>query len=298
MVDASSLHTSREIVSNDAAAASLGMGLDPALDDVERWIRGKTSDLRALFAKAIRQALDEVIDGGRTGRWSIAQLEKTEKTYIGTKIEILVRTALELPREKPLDTVIAGHPVDIKWSSVRSTWQIPTEAVDEICLLVAGDEVRGTFEVGLLRCSDPFLNPGMNKDGKRTISKDGRAHIRWLVAGGALPPNFLSTLDPALREAIMAEPPGQARVRKLFTLVQKTPVPRLTIETLAQQRDPMRRIRKDKRDRLGGLRVLGGHYDKTNSIAQALGYPPLAKDEYMSVPRGELAGLGLDGDEL
>lgn len=222
-MDASSPRVSSDVTSDGSPPAVVGVSVDPALDDVERWIRSKTSDLQALFAKAIRQALDEVIDGGRTGRWAIAQLEKTEKTYIGTKIEILVRTALELPREKPLDTVIGGHPVDIKWSSVRSTWQIPTEAVDEICLLVAGDEIRGTFEVGLLRCTDPFLNPGMNKDGKRTISKDGRAHIRWLVAGGALPPNFLSTLDPAVREAIMAEPPGQARVRRLRRSVSRVP---------------------------------------------------------------------------
>jgi hypothetical protein len=253
-------------------------------------------DLHSLFAKAIRQALDEVIDGGRTGRWAIAQLEKTEKTYIGTKIEILVRTALELPREKPLDTVIEGHPVDIKWSSVRSAWQIPTEAVDQICLLIAGDEARGTFEVGLFRCLDRLLNVGRNKDGKRTVSKHGRTHIRWLVSSGELPPNFLATLDPSVRDSIIAEPPGQARVRKLFTLVQKTPVPRLTVETLAQQRDPMRRIRKDKRDPLGGLRVLGGHYANTNSIVQKLGYPPLAKDEYMSVPRSELARLDLEED--
>jgi Restriction endonuclease NaeI len=297
-VKPSSLLGSRELVSIGSPADSAAIDIDPALDEVERWIRNKATHLATLFAKAIRQALDEVIDGGRTGRWAIVQLEKTEKTYIGTKIEILVRTALELPREKPLDTVIAGHPVDIKWSSVRSSWQIPTEAVDQLCLLVAGDESRGTFEVGLLRCAGPLLNAGMNKDGKRTISKDGRARIRWLVAGGTLPPNFLATLDPAVREAIMAEPPGQRRVRKLFTLVQKTPVPRLTIETLAQQRDPMRRIRKDKRDRLGGLRILGGHYAKTNAIVQALGYPPLAKDEYMSVPRNEITQLGLNGDEL
>src|SRR5205085_12423263 len=99
-------------------------------------------------------------------------------------------------------------------------------------------------------------------------------------------------LDPVAREAIMAEPPGQARVRKLFTLVQKTPVPRLAIETIAQQRDPMRRVRADKGDRLEGLRVLGGRYSKNNAIVAALGYAPLAKDEYLSVPRAELEQLG------
>jgi Restriction endonuclease NaeI len=261
---------------------------DPALDDVEAFIRSKTDDLPTLFASAVRQALDEVIDGARTGLWAIDQLEKTEKTYIGTKIEILVRSALELPREKPLDMVVAGHPVDIKWSSLHAAWQIPTEAVGQLCLLIAGNETLGTFDVGLLRCSESLLNAGKNKDGKRTISKEGRASIRWLVAGGALPPNFLSTLEDSVREAIMAERPGQPRVRKLFTLVQRTPVPRLAIETLAQQRDPMRRIRKDKRDRLNGLRVLGGRYAHNKALVESLGYPPLGRDEYMSVPQQEI----------
>lgn len=267
---------------------------DPALDAVEEWIRGRDRSLDDLFARAIRQALDEVIDGGRTGRWSYAQLEKTEKTYVGTKIEILVRTALGLPRERPLDTVVAGHPVDIKWSGLRTpSWQIPTEAVGELCLLVAGSEEGGTFQAGLLRCRDELLNPGTNKDGKRTISAQGRSLVRWLVEHGSLPPNFLAQLDADDRDAILAEPPGQPRVTKLFALVQGTPVPRLAIETLAQQRDPMRRIRQDKGDRLGGLRILGGHYTRTNDIVQALGYPPLARDEYMSVPIAELTRRGL-----
>jgi hypothetical protein len=264
---------------------------DPALDRVEEWFRARSAEFEPLYPKTIRQALDEVIDGGRTGRWSYSQLEKTEKTYVGTKIEILFRAALELPRQKPLDTVVEGYPVDIKWS--RSSWQIPTEAVEQICLLVAGDEARATFEVGLLRCRESLLNLGKNKDGKRTISQLGRSQIRWL-ARGTLPPNFLATLPAATRDAIMSAPPGQPRVTKLFTLVQKTPVPRLAIVTLAQQPgDPMRRIRRDKSDRLHGLVVLGGHYKRPNSLVQALGFPPLAKDEYMSVPRADIARLGL-----
>ena len=41
-------------------------------------------DLASVAGAAVRQAIDEVIDGGRTGRWCIDQLEKVEKTYIGT----------------------------------------------------------------------------------------------------------------------------------------------------------------------------------------------------------------------
>jgi len=42
-------------------------------------------------ALTLRRALDEVVDGMRTGRWSVDALEKTEKTYIGTKVEIPVQ---------------------------------------------------------------------------------------------------------------------------------------------------------------------------------------------------------------
>ena len=39
----------------------------------------------------LRRAYDEVIDTPRSGRFTISQTEKTEKTYLGTKVEILFR---------------------------------------------------------------------------------------------------------------------------------------------------------------------------------------------------------------
>jgi hypothetical protein len=270
--------------------------VDPALDEVEAWVLGQ-DDFVGRMERLIRQGLDEVIDGGRTGRWELAQLEKTEKTYIGTKMEILIRSEFELPRQKPMDTVVAGHPVDIKWSEKRSGWQIPKEAVGHICLLVSANETRGSYEVGLVRCRPEYLNKGANQgDKKKTLSTLGRSRIRW-VARGTLAPNFLATLPTAIREDVFAQPKGQQRVTRLFALLQKTPVPRLAVVTLAQQPgDPMRRIRKDKSDRLDGLVVLGGHYNRTSEIVRKLGYTPLAKDEYMSVPRVEVEALGLSDD--
>ena len=52
------------------------------------------------------------------------------------------------------DEFVADHEVDFKWSATGS-WMIPTEAVGELCLLLCGDEVGGTFSVGLFRCSEP-----------------------------------------------------------------------------------------------------------------------------------------------
>jgi len=270
--------------------------LDQPLEDVWSWLqehprRAKDElDLEATFSRSIRQAIDEVIDGPRTGRYRYEELESQEKAYIGTRIEIVVRTEFELEPEGKLDTLIAGHPVDFKWSA-KGGWMIPSEAVGELCLLLKGDEVGGTFSVGLVRCTEERLNKGKNKDGKRTLDKTGRAAIRWFVKDGHLPASFLSTLDEETREAVLAQPEGQARVREFFERVTRQPVPREVIPTLAVQEDPMRRIRRDKHGNgLGGLRILGGHYKARKKAAEMLGYQ-LTKRDYVSIPEEDLQAL-------
>lgn len=269
---------------------------DQACEEVWAWLRDYPRrakdglDLEATFSRAIRQAIDEVIDGSRTGRYRYEELEAQEKAYIGTRIEIVVRTEFELEPEGKLDTVIAGHPVDFKWSA-KGGWMIPTEAVGELCLLLKGDEVGGTFSVGLVRCSAERLNKGANKDGKTTLSKAGRSRIRWLVDKGHLPASFLSTLDPETREAVLARPAGQARVREFFKRVTRRPVPREVIPTLAVQEDPMRRVRQDRHaDGLAGLKILSGHYKVSKEAAELLGYQ-LTKRDYLSIPVEELRAL-------
>jgi Restriction endonuclease NaeI len=270
---------------------------DQPLEDVWVWLQKHPErkreglDLEAIFSRAIRQAIDEVIDGARTGRYRYEELEAQEKAYIGTRIEIVVRTEFELEPEGRLDTVIAGHPVDFKWSA-KGGWMIPTEAVGELCLLLKGDEVGGTFSVGLVRCEESLLNPVPNKDGKRTLSRAGRARIRWVVKDGHLPASFLATVDEETRGAVLAQPAGQARVREFFKRVTRRPVPRELIPTLAIQEDPMRRIRRDNGvDALGGMQILGGRRENRRRAADLLGYGPLSKRDYLSVPVEELRTL-------
>ncbi len=270
---------------------------DEALEAVRVWLVDHTErtadglDLEAIFSRAVRQAIDEVIDGARTGRYRYEELESQEKAYIGTRIEIVVRTELGLEREGKLDTVIAGHEVDFKWSA-KGGWMIPREAVGELCLVLCGDEVGGTFSVGLVRCTEERLTRKGNQDSKRTISAGGRAHVSWLVKDGALPVSFLATLDAETRDAVLAQPAGQARVREFFMRVTRRPVPREVIPTLAVQEDPMRRIRQDKgAGRLGGMKVLSGHYEVSRTAATLLGYGPLTRRDYLSVPTAELRSL-------
>lgn len=46
----------------------------------------------------LREVIDDVIQTPTTGRRSYDELEKTEKTYIGTRVEIMLRALLSLPR--------------------------------------------------------------------------------------------------------------------------------------------------------------------------------------------------------
>jgi hypothetical protein len=244
------------------------------------------------FGTAIRQSIDEVLDGPRTGRWAFTQLEKTEKTYVGTKLEIVVRASLGLDRGGLLDLDIEGHPVDIKWG-MNSGWQIPEEAVGQLCLCIGGLRKLSWFQVGLVRCREEYLNLGSNRDRKKTLTAAGReVAMKFLVPPAPLPQSFVALMDDAVRTEVMNEGSIQARVTKLFTLLTRTPIPRDAIATVARTTgDPMRRVRADAwaGDPLDGVRILSAKYG--NAVIEALGYPRLAAGEFMSIPQGEIDGL-------
>ena len=244
-----------------------------------------------MFGRAVRQSIDEVLDGPRTGRWSFQQLEKTEKTYVGTKLEIVVRTTLGLEPGGLLDLDIEGYPVDIKWA-MNSSWQIPREALGQLCLCIGGLSGTSRFQVGLVRCTDGHLNSGRNQDLKRTLSAEGRRSMRFLVHPARLPENFVEQMDDSTRADVMAEPTIQKRVMKLFKRVPRTPIPRDAICTVARTTgDPMRRVRANALagDSLAGMRILSAKYG--NRVVEALGYPRLESDQFMAVPATEIAAL-------
>ena len=76
---------------------------------------------------SFRQAIDEVIDAPRTNRFTLDETKITEKTYLGTKIEILLRNHLKLGKGNILDLSVDGYEVDIKNTmGINST--IPLES--------------------------------------------------------------------------------------------------------------------------------------------------------------------------
>lgn len=265
---------------------------DPALDSVVNWLQDATApDPEHLFGAAIRQSIDEVLDGPRTGRWGFEQLEKTEKTYVGTKIEIVVRSALELERGTLLDLEIEGVPVDLKWA-MGSAWQIPAEAVGELCLCIGGLKNMTQFQVGVVRCGEEHLNAGRNRDGKRTLSGTGRSAMVHLVNPSPLPPNFVAEMDPGLRDEIVALPTMQARITALFQSLPYIAIPRNAVTTIARTTgDPMRRTRADSHadDPLGDCTVLSAKYG--NRLLEALGRAPMEPDHFMSVPKADIQAI-------
>jgi hypothetical protein len=146
---------------------------------------------------------------------------------------------------------------------------------------------RDHLSAGVVWCREHLLNDGKNKDGKKTLSEEGRSTIAWLFRGVPHPRNFLADLDEESRDFIMSGRSGQERIRRLFRECQEVPVPRAVIETVAQQKDPMKRVRADlKSDRLGGIVVLSARYD--NEKVERLGYPRLKPDEFFGVRRERL----------
>jgi len=155
-------------------------------------LAGGSSALASKFAAMLRRCVDDVIMTPKTGRRSYDELEKTEKTYIGTRVEIELRAMLGVPKGK-LDTVILGHDVDIK-NTMGNNWMIPTEALDHPCILVAADEARALCYLGLVVARLEHLTVGKNKDSKRSISAQGFSNIFWLLCEHPYPANFWRTV--------------------------------------------------------------------------------------------------------
>ena len=239
---------------------------------------------RRRIPELLRQAIDEVIDAARSRRYTIAELEKTEKTYIGTKVEILVRNFLGVERGQVLDLLIDGVEVDVK-NTIKFAWTIPNEALGHPCILISANEETSLCSFGVIVIRQDVLNVGRNRDQKTTITKAGLVNAHWLLRDVAYPQNFWQHVDENDRRAITAPRGGTERVAMLFRLYQRRPVHRGLVEALAQQKDYMKRLRKNggARDLLAleGIAILSGK--KHKELIATLGLPKCGRDEFISI---------------
>lgn len=226
--------------------------------------------LRSFF----RSAIDEVIDTARTGRFFLSELEKTEKTYLGTKFEILLRDWLQVPRGILLDLLIGGREVDVKSTTGGgSGWMIPPEAIDQYCILLRVNEALAKCAVGLVRARPAYLRQGKNRDAKTSFSAAGTEHIWWLVSDFDYTPNFWSLIDEEHRQKIMNSGKGTKRLATLFQTCLGMPISRVQVAAIAAQDDYMKRLRRNggARDPLAkiGVAILYSGYDR--ELMQRLG---------------------------
>lgn len=253
-------------------------------DEIDRKAGGRGA-LASEMSIMLRECIDALINTPRTGRRDFTELEKVEKTFIGTHVEIVVRRFLRLAKGK-LDTVILGHDVDIKFTT-GGNWTIPPEAYGHPCLVIAADEESSLCYVGLIVIRPEVMHGGTgNRDAKRGISAEGFTHILWLLCEHPYPPNFWRTVDSAATERIMAGSSGNERIVTLFEEVQGRPITRDVIDATARQKDFTRRTRADKgrgsRDTLleRGILLLTG--TKHPALIEELGLPFCRRGEHIS----------------
>jgi hypothetical protein len=238
--------------------------------------------LDEFFPAMMRDEIDKLIDTPNTDRRAYADLEKVEKTYIGTRVEIRLRKFWGFPKGR-LDLQIGHTDVDIK-HTMESGWMIPAEAVGAPCVLTAADETTSLCYMGLIVAKPEYLTMSANRDQKVQIATPAWKNIRWLVFEYPYPKNFWQTLPLATVGAIFEGKSGQDRVVRLFREVQDKPISRKVVIDVAQQLDPIKRIRKNggARDALLRERIvlLSGNRDK--ALILALGLPLCARGEFIA----------------
>jgi hypothetical protein len=231
----------------------------------------------------IRRSIDEVIDASRTDRFRLVELEKTEKTYLGTKIEILLRSFLGFPKGKILDLSIDGIEVDIK-NTMGHNWMIPREAFGHLCLLVQEDEKKASYSFGIFHAEIGNLSKTENRDKKRSVSKAGKLAIHWIAKDSTYPENLFESASAEFLQELAATRNGTERIAKLFRHYLGNPVSRHTILAVAKQKDSMKRLRKNggARDTLckEGIALLSGTYD--SEIICQLGLPECGRDDFIA----------------
>ena len=256
---------------------------DKVIEAILRNIGG-IEKLKEEFPRLLRKALDEVIDTPRTRRTRLDQIEKTEKTYIGTKVEILFRNYIGFPKGV-LDLEIEGIDVDIK-HTVSKNWMIPVEAFGKPCILISENEQTAKCNLGIFIARPEYLSVACNRDKKKTIPVGSYKHVKWLLQDHPYPENFWQTIDASVVQQIFAPKGGTERLIRFFTEVQGVPIARNLVEGVAAQADYMKRLRRNggARDSLArkGIVVLWGGKTSDKRLIKDLNLPYCNANQFIS----------------
>jgi hypothetical protein len=250
---------------------------------------GGLSGLQSKFPALVRDAVDFVLDAVETARTQVSELDNVEKTFIGLKLEHLVRDMLDAPKGLR-DLTIAGIDVDIK-NTVQHNWSIPIETYrnSEPCLLMAVDDASSRCWLGLIIAKPEYLHQGQgNRDTKKGISAAGFANILWIVKDHPFAGSRFAGLDMArFRELRKTIGSGNRRAAQFFRENLRRRVHRdVILALLFDQKDPMKRLRANggAHDTLSreGIAILIGTYLSDRVVAHQLNLPDLSTDDIVA----------------
>ena len=255
-------------------------------DEVNRKAGGGDR-LKVELPNLIKNAVDFVIDPVRTGRTTMEELDKVEKTFIGLKVEHFLRDWLDVPKGLHRDLQIDGLEVDIK-NTIGTTWMIPLETYrdEEPCLLIATAKFDGRCWLGLVVAREAYLG-SENRDRKRSITEAGRRNIMWLVEDVPYPPSRWEGIDMEHFRTLRKIEPGELRAAEFFKKYIGRVIHRSIVQALLyDQLDYMKRLRGNggARDILEpeGILLLNGTKKKDRAIALTSDIK-LLKDESVAV---------------
>lgn len=250
---------------------------------------GGEGNLKKIMADIARDNIDRVIQTPKTGRRLYTDLQNSEKTYIGTAVEIDLRSALSLGRGENMDLEIAGHDVDVKFSQGKG-WMIPPEAVGKACVLVTASDIINRYSLGVIVAREEYLNKGKNRDGKRTINAKQRVNIWWLIQNEEYPRNFWLDVPREVVERISKGKSGNDRATIFLREVLDRPFNRKIVADVGEdQEDFMRRFRGDAGAKNGtrdtllkeGILAVHGHRKKPRALMKKFGIE-LRHDQFVS----------------
>jgi hypothetical protein len=247
---------------------------------------GDVPKLKELLSDVLRGAIDGVIKTPKTGRCLYADLQNSEKTYIGTCVEIDLRAALEIPRGAILDLNIRGTEVDVKFSATTA-WMIPPEAFGRTCVLISANDSTARMSFGVFVARPEYLS-APNRDRKRGVNANGRANVHWIFADQPYAPNFWQSVSQSAAAQIADGTSGNMRMATLFREALDRPIPRKVVDDVARQKDFMRRLRADgdhgTRNMLAreGILVLCGVWRRDVQLIRQLGLQEISRNEFLS----------------
>lgn len=253
---------------------------------------GGQQKLVEMLPSILKDAIDFVLDPAKTGRTKLEELDKVEKTFIGLKVEHFLRDMLGLPKGKRRDLGEVGDvDVDIK-NTIGTTWMIPPESYErsEPCLLIATAKFDGRCWLGIMLAREAYLG-AKNRDGKKSVTAEGKRNIFWLVEDAPYPPSRWDGINMNRFRELRKIKGGTKRAAYFFRENLARVVHRSVVQALLHdQLDYMRRVRGDRRH-IGarellakeGMALLCGHWDNDCEVAAQAGFPDLAADEWVAV---------------